>query len=166
MAFGVALSGSDVAKNPCPCCQLTFKQRLIGFVSCFSFGFLLSFIATASLWGGDYTGFGTLYSVGNVLTLFSTGFLMGPVTQLKNMFHSKRAGATLAYLIMIGVTLTVAFAYTGSKNVKAFLVVLCVIIQSLALTWYTLSYIPFARDMVITCVNKTKFSLCVLHFLH
>ena len=147
MAFGVALSGSDVAKNPCPCCQLSFRQRLIGFVSCFSLGFLLSCIATTKLWTSDYTGFGSLYSVGNVLALCSTGFLMGPVTQIKNMFHSNRIGATLAYLVMIAVTLSVAFAYEGGG--KALFVILCVIIQSLALTWYTLSYIPFARDMVL-----------------
>lgn len=148
IAITLALSGTDVAKNPCPCCELSYRQRIIGFVSCFSVGFLLSFVATTKLWTGDYTGFGSLYTCGNVLALCSTGFLMGPVSQLKNMFHSSRIGATLGYLIMIGVTLTVAFAYEGGG--KAFLVILCVIVQCLALTWYTLSYIPFARDMVVT----------------
>lgn len=39
---------------------------------------------------------------------------------------------------------------------KAGLALLCIIIQSLAMTWYSLSYIPWARDAVkktiTTCV--------------
>jgi len=147
-AFSVMTAGSDVAKNPCPCCELTFRQRITGFLACFGVGFLISFIATTKLWSGDFQGFAALYSVGNITALFSTGFLVGPVSQVKNMFHSKRAGATVAYIVMIAVTLTVALRYEGQG--KAALVILCVILQVLALTWYTLSYIPFAREMVIT----------------
>ena len=34
------------------------------------------------------------------------------------------------------------------------LVVVMIIIQFLALVWYTLSYIPYARDLVWGCVTK------------
>ena len=77
VVLGFATAGSDVAKNPCPCCVLTFKQRLMGFVTCFSVGMLVSFIATFKLYSGDMVGFATLYSIGNIVALFSTGFLVG-----------------------------------------------------------------------------------------
>ena len=77
MLFGFATAGSDVAKNPCPCCTLTFKQRCIGFLSCFGVGMLISFVSTTKLWTGDIQGFATLYSIGNVVALISTGFLVG-----------------------------------------------------------------------------------------
>jgi hypothetical protein len=56
---------------------LTFQQRLMGFVACFSIGMLLSFIATFQLYQGNFTGFASLYTIGNIVALFSTGFLVG-----------------------------------------------------------------------------------------
>jgi len=38
---------------------------------------LISFLSTMSLWGGNYTQFAVLYSVGNTIALLSMGFLMG-----------------------------------------------------------------------------------------
>lgn len=36
---------------------------------------------------------------------------------------------------------------------KALLALIFIIIQSLAMTWYSLSYIPYARDMVKKTIN-------------
>ena len=33
-------------------------------------------------------------------------------------------------------------------------VILMIIVQFLALIWYTLSYIPYARDLVWSCITK------------
>jgi hypothetical protein len=97
------------------------------------------------------------------------------------MFLPKRAGATLAYLLMIVVTLVVAFKMDNDTPGKTPLILLCVLLQVMALTWYTLSCaaaaprarapraraltatppslpdcaadIPFARDMVLNCAK-------------
>ena len=73
------------------------------------------------------------------------------------MFNKVRIVATLAYITMMIITLSVAFAYNGGG--KTALIILCVIGQLLTLIWYTLSYIPFARDAVIkvcsSCVGST-----------
>jgi hypothetical protein len=74
---------------------------------------------------------------------------MGPKRQFKLMFHKKRVVATIVYVGMIIVTVVVA---VKTKNVGATIV--CVIIQSLALTWYALSYIPFARNAVKKCATS------------
>ena len=59
------------------------------------------------------------------------------------MFLPKRIFATSAYLISIIVTLVVAIQTKSTIGT-----LLCIFLQFLALTWYTLSYIPFARDLV------------------
>ena len=75
LTMGASMSG--LGENPCPCCELTLMQRLTGFASCFGVGMLISFLSTMSLWGGNYTQFAVLYSVGNTIALLSMGFLMG-----------------------------------------------------------------------------------------
>jgi len=50
-----------------------------------------------------------LYTFGNIVSLFSTAFLFGPLRQLKNMFQLKRITATLLYIAALIGTLVVAF---------------------------------------------------------
>ena len=57
----------------------------------------------------------------------------GPVAQCKAMFHKNRVVATSIYLFMLIITLVVALAYNGAG--KTVLVVICVILQLLALIW-------------------------------
>ena len=77
--------------------------------------------------------FGMLYTFGNILSLFSTGFLVGPARQCKNMFHRKRVVATLIFLIALAATLGVAI---GTKSML--LTLIMIVIQFCALVWYTL----------------------------
>ena len=81
--------------------------------------------------------------------LCSTTFLVGPKRQCKLMFNKTRIVATIIYVGMIIVTIVVAV-----KTSNAGATIVCVIVQSLALTWYALSYIPFARNAVKKCVSS------------
>jgi hypothetical protein len=47
------------------------------------------------------TIFAVLYSIGNVVALSSTLFLMGPVNQLKRMFAPTRLIATIVMLLCL-----------------------------------------------------------------
>ena len=109
----------------------------------------MSIFATLSLVVSPST-FGVLYTLGNLLSLLSTGFLVGPMRQVRNMFHRKRITATFLYLGALAATLGVAFG-TGSTIGTLVMVLL----QFLALIWYTISYVPFAREMV-----KNMFGNC------
>ncbi|XP_016337368.1 vesicle transport protein SFT2B-like [Sinocyclocheilus anshuiensis] len=83
------------------------------------------------------------YTFGNICSLVSTMFLMGPVKQL-NMCDKTRAFATVVMITCLVLTLCAAFWW------KIFaLTLLFVILQVLAFAWYSLSYIPFARDAVL-----------------
>ena len=79
----------------------------------------------------------------------STLFLMGPLKQLKNMFAKTRAIATIVMILAFFLTLCSAFWW--KKNVLA---LMFVVIQFCAMTWYSISYIPYARDAVCSCIDK------------
>ena len=55
--------------------------------------------------------------------------------------------STAVYLFFLALTLFLAF-YPREITFRLFWLVLSIICQFLALTWYTLSFIPFARDIV------------------
>ena len=57
--------------------SLCLPRPVQGFVSCFGIGMLLSFLSTIQLWSANYTGFASLYTIGNIIALLSMGFLMG-----------------------------------------------------------------------------------------
>ena len=66
---------------------------------------------------------------------------MGPIKQLKKMFERGRFIATLIYLIMIALGLVAGLLLQNPP-----LALLFVIGQYLAMFWYSISYIPFARQ--------------------
>ncbi|UJR10311.1 hypothetical protein I4U23_014517 [Adineta vaga] len=126
---------------------LSWNTRLKGFGICLLVGSVLGIVAVIVYFaGGNLSGFAILYSFAVIFSLGSTFFLMGPMNQLKKMFDSSRFIATIIFLICVVMTLVSAIAIKIS-----ILVLLFVILQMLALLWYTLSYIPYARDAIKTC---------------
>ncbi|XP_029640207.1 vesicle transport protein SFT2B isoform X2 [Octopus sinensis] len=127
---------------------LSWSTRIKGFAICFLLGIGFSVLGSALLFIAKkgLVLFAVFYTLGNILSLSSTCFLMGPMNQLKKMFAKTRIIATIVVLLMFILTLVAAFALK-----KPGLALLCVILQSLALTWYSLSYIPYARDAVKKC---------------
>jgi len=123
---------------------LTRTQRLYGFVGCLVGGFVLSIIASSFLFLGWLSSFAILYAVGTLISLAGTGFLIGFSSQLKLMFKPVRIVATIVFLAMIGLI------FVGAFVIKIdFLCLIFVVLEYLAYTWYTLSYIPYARTAVL-----------------
>ncbi|GBB85551.1 hypothetical protein RclHR1_12040003 [Rhizophagus clarus] len=131
--------------------KLTRTQRLYGFGICFVLGFVISLLATLTLFTGSFTGFAVLYTIGNTISLLSTGFLVGFKKQIKTMFAPVRWFASAIYLGTLVLTLVVAFVL---KN-GILCIILC-IIQWMALFWYCASYIPYGRAII-----KKVFGSCV-----
>lgn len=134
---------------------------------------------------GDPEPFAIMYTIGNVIGLLSTCFLYGPVSQMKQMFaptrwetrfavyvgdHRRQSQrlhmvdivicfawrllATGIYLFFMALTLFLAF-YKGDIPVRILWLVLSIFCQFLALIWYTLSYIPFAREIAANLCQQT-----------
>jgi len=123
---------------------LTREQRLYGFIGCLIVSFVLSLLGTILLIVGNLTLFAFLYAIGTILGLIGTGFLIGFFKQLKLMFKPIRVVASIIFLASIALIFVGAFVLDNGV-----LCIVFVIIQYLAYTWYTLSYIPYARSAIL-----------------
>lgn len=129
---------------------LGWTSRIKGFAICFGLGFFFSILGALFLAipGKGLKLFAIFYSLGNITSIASTCFLMGPVKQIKKMFNSTRIVATIVALTFLVLTLISAL-----KLGKTGLTFLCCVIQFFAMTWYSISYIPYARDAVLKVLN-------------
>ncbi|XP_009077405.1 PREDICTED: vesicle transport protein SFT2B, partial [Acanthisitta chloris] len=132
--------------------SLSWSTRMKGFVACFVIGCLCSLLGSCLLWipKKGLILFAVFYTLGNITSIGSTMFLMGPMNQLKKMFEPTRLIATIVMLLCLILTLCSAFWH------KAGLALLFCILQFFALAWYSISFIPYARDAV-----KKLFAVCL-----
>uniref|UniRef100_F6PQD2 Vesicle transport protein n=1 Tax=Monodelphis domestica TaxID=13616 RepID=F6PQD2_MONDO len=152
--------------------SLSWGTRIKGFAACFAIGIIFSLMGTFFLWvpKKGLVLFAAFYTLGNIASLGSTIFLMGPVKQLKRMFETTRLIATIVMLMLLPLPLVSSSHLSGYSFIpgpaqlcliltlcsafwwhnKGLALIFC-ILQSLALTWYSISYIPFARDAVKKC---------------
>ncbi|KAH0625001.1 hypothetical protein JD844_032997 [Phrynosoma platyrhinos] len=152
------LNGRD-AEDPGPLAEvvdassLSWSTRLKGFIACFAIGVLCSILGTGLLWvpRKGLILFAVFYTLGNISSIGSTVFLMGPMRQLKRMLEPTRLIATIVMLLCLILTLCAAFWWHN----KGLALIFCVL-QFFALAWYSISYIPFARDAVKKC-----FTVCL-----
>jgi len=127
---------------------LTRTQRLYGFIACLVVGFAFSLLGSILLFLGQLGAFAVLYTVGILVSLTGTGFLIGFGSQLKQMFKPVRIIATIVFLASIALVFVGAFVIGNEV-----LCIVFVIIEYLAYTWYCLSYIPYARSAVLRVVG-------------
>ena len=153
MPFGASDISSSISsvtgastENPCPFLpEMTYRQRIMGFLLFFVLGSAASMISTmyVPLIVIRPSKFAIPYTVGNLMSIGSTGFLVGPWRQVKSMFDSTRMVGSLIFLTSMVGTLYFAFVLKSAVGVLT-----CVIIQFAAYLWYVASYIPFGRSMM------------------
>ncbi|CAM4461506.1 unnamed protein product [Lepidochelys kempii] len=82
--------------------SLSWGTRVKGFIACFALGVLCSVLGTCLLWvpRKGLVLFAVFYTLGNIASLGSTVFLMGPMRQLKRMFEPTRLIATIVMLVV------------------------------------------------------------------
>ncbi|WCJ30592.1 Got1/Sft2-like vescicle transport protein family [Euphorbia peplus] len=134
-------------------CTLSTKQRLYGFAICFLSGLASTLLSMLVFF--HPIKFGITFTFGNLLSLGSTAFLIGPKRQVTMMLDPARIYATALYLASMIVALFCAL-YVHNK----LLTLLAIVLEFGALVWYSLSYIPFARSMVskvMTACFDTEF---------
>ncbi|GMI36749.1 hypothetical protein TeGR_g6367 [Tetraparma gracilis] len=147
----------QVEEEVCSVCpSLTYTQRITGCLSCAAIGMLLSFgsfFRFTALLKGNPTPFAVCFTLGSIVSLCGTCFLSGPYRQAKSMCAKTRIGATVMYIGSMIATLAVAFA-CGSWPAQGLLILICVVLQYISIIWYTLSYIPFARQWAKSCCTS------------
>ncbi|MCP9260974.1 hypothetical protein DINM_004142 [Dirofilaria immitis] len=75
------------------------------------FGIICSLAGSALLFTWRVTGFTVMVSLGSILSLCGTCFLMGPLRQLQKMFQQRRFLASLMYLLSITLTLIAGLVF-------------------------------------------------------
>lgn len=134
-------------------CTLSTKQRLQGFAICFASGLACTLLSMLVFL--NPIKFGIMFTFGNLLSIGSTAFLIGPKRQVTMMLDPVRIYATAIYIASMIIALFCAL-YVHNK----LLTLLAIILEFCALVWYSLSYIPFARSMVskvMTACFDTEF---------
>ena len=129
---------------------LTWRERILGCATCMICGYLLgfgSFMRMKSLLGGNPVPLVMNVTIGNILALCGTCFLTGPTQQFQRMWHPTRKLASGMYLGSLAFTLFL-LVVMGKFRGKGFLLFLTLCFQYVAITWYSLTYIPFARDIL------------------
>ena len=82
-------------------------------------------------------------------------FLLGPRSQCKKMFDKTRRFSTIFWLLTLIVTFAVAVA-----GVNVGVVVMLIFVQIGASIWYSASYIPYGRRMIVKIFQSTCCSPC------
>ena len=88
--------------------------------------------------------FAIYYSMGSIVSLGGTGFVVGAKKQCKGLTNRKRGGAGAVYLLMIIVTMSYALGTDGPSGILCFIFAF---IQFFAQWYYMLSYIPGGKKL-------------------
>ena len=149
--------------------SLSRTNRLIGFATCLAMGFFFNFLAV-SVFLVIPRKFAIAFTLGNMMSIGSTMFLMGPWAQIKKMCSPERAPATTVYFVSMFCTLYCALA------LRSFILTIpCVIIQLCALIYYGesnhfaffslltvrpgITFIPFGHSIFMGFMKRI-FSCC------
>lgn len=138
------------------CPELTFQQRLLGFATCFTIAYMITFMSFkffVKLIEGHPVPFAVNYSVGNLLATCASGFLCGPKRQFRNMFDEKRRTVSIVYLSCLCSTLVVVFIPLFWA-LKLAIIITLLITQCSANIWYSLSYIPYGRRTALNFMKR------------
>lgn len=131
--------------------SLSFKARLYGFLICLAIGVVISFVSIAFV--GQADKFAIAYTIGNIVAILASGFLVGPLRQFKLMFAPTRFVAAIIFFAMMGLTLWVALDLK-----KQGLCILTMFFQFLALVWYGFSFVPYLRTLILNTITCGQYS--------
>ncbi len=133
------------------CGEMSYENRVYGFVTCFLLGMFLSFSSTFMIIRP--VKFAIPYTFGSILSLGSSMFFVGPQRFCRTMFGETRRTASILYLLMLFITVFVAVYWKSS-----ILSILCIGLQFASYAWLMASYIPFGRPILSsTCKGFISF---------
>ncbi|CAI2382555.1 unnamed protein product [Moneuplotes crassus] len=131
--------------------SLTLKKRVIGFAILACVGIICGLLSSSVLITSLTSAFkfAIPFTISTICLVVSTFFFVGPMSQIKTMFHKTRWITSLVLLIAFGMTLI-----SGLFIQEGWMVLIFVVIEIGAFIWYTLSYIPYARTTIINFVKR------------
>lgn len=122
---------------------LTISQRIHLFCVFFLLALVSSFLSWIAFAMKNMWKYTFLSSFGTLLSLASTFILLGPSSQLKYMMDEERRVSSIMYVSSVFLSILIAVAYKST-----FLCIISTTFQYVCLGWYSLSYIPYGKEMV------------------
>ena len=110
---------------------------------------LTSMVSLTSLMLGNPMPFAIKYTVGNLLSISASGFLVGPGRLCGAMFAAERRVASLIYIGSLLTTLGCIF-YLHQR----LLTTLSLGVQTCAMVWYFATWVPFGRSLLQSAVGR------------
>ena len=137
------------------CSSLTFGERLFGCLLMHVGGYILdlgSLHRFFRLIEGSPLPFVATWTLGHIVCLLGTTFLIGPRKQLQGMFHESRRVPATAYVSTMAVTVIIVIVCVVLDRPTGIWVglvlVLLLLCQCACIAWYTISYIKFLHDYI------------------
>lgn len=151
-AISVGLNAMDDKEDQC--CDLTFKQRLIGGGICMGVGILLSILSFISFASGDLTTFAIIYTLGTIASIAGSFFIVGPK---KHMEAFKDETLRIPHIVSTGVLVgCILMVFISALAIKSTaLAIIFVIAELIALVFFTLTL-----KKVMWTAFKTLFNKC------
>ena len=142
---------SQIGKDT-PCPSLSMRTRIYAFGICLCFGILLDLLASGALKSaedGHFLKFTIPYTLGTILCISGSFFLMGPKRQFKKAFAPERRITSIILVLSILACLIVGFFTTSFA-----LLLVLVIIQLCAYVWYSIIMFPCGKKICCGCCKK------------
>ena len=130
------------AEEETNCLDLTFTQRMMGFVGTAVIGVFSGILSIFAIGLLRIRKFSILFAIFNLMLISSTGFLIGFKRQFNSLFSKKRIYATIG--MFIGMVITMTFALKWRSLVG---VIIGFLIEGISFAYYALSYLPFGREI-------------------
>ena len=124
----------------------------MGFCVCIGCGLLLSLTSLLSfgaLLAGNPTPFAFKYTLGSLLSMSASSFLVGPAKQCEGMCAPVRRFASLLYVASLCATLFCIF-----RLHDRLLTSISMCLQLAAMVWYCLTYVPFGGVLLRRCLGS------------
>jgi len=128
---------------------------MYSFGFCFVFGIVMMGFSIMFLWTFNVRKFALAFTIGNLLLIGSTLFLMGPMKQLKSMFEKGRVYATSSFFGSMVLTLFVTM-----KLQSFILAIPCIAVELMSMLWYAASYIPFGQAILKSICGRCCGGVC------
>lgn len=121
-----------------PCCDLSFKQRIIGACISMGIGILLSILSFISFASGDLTTFAIIYTLGTIASIAGSFFIVGPKKHLEAFKDETLRVPHLISTCVLGGCIVMVFISALAIKSTA-LSIIFVIAELVALVFFTIT---------------------------
>ena len=123
--------------DKCDCCEMSWKARVTGAITCCGVGIIISIFSFLALATGNLSAFTAIYTIGTIVSIAGSFFIAGirrHLERLKCVAHAVSAACLIAFIVMVFVS-TCSIKGTGGT----ILALICILGQMISITLFTIT---------------------------